>query len=168
MNAPPNWKLPTVLEMVPLHPFMLTRWEMVQWEWSSPCQPTASQDSHHVHDYAHPPSSVPPCFAGTISSKQIMPTDNMQPKSDDIKWHHRWLKCERLAFKLKFIANHIWSSSLVTWLTQYHRSGNFAVKIFLSITSTTKIKQSKYFLQRIITGRVKLQKWMICDPHKSS
>ena len=41
-------------------------------------------------DYASPPPH-PTFLAGTnLSSKWITPTDNMRPKSDDIKKRHQW------------------------------------------------------------------------------
>ena len=41
----------------------------------------------------HPPPPISPfLLAQNLSSKQIAPTDNMQPKSDNAKWCHRWLK----------------------------------------------------------------------------
>ena len=40
-----------------------------------------------------PPPSIPLyLLTQNLSSKQIAPTDNMQPKSDDAIWHHRLLK----------------------------------------------------------------------------
>ena len=39
-----------------------------------------------------PPPILPFLLAQNLSSKRIAPTDNMQPKSDDAIWHHRWLK----------------------------------------------------------------------------
>ena len=48
------------------------------------CQPEGSTD---------PPPPVPPfLLAQNLSSKQIAPTDNMRPKTDDAKKRHRWLK----------------------------------------------------------------------------
>ena len=45
------------------------------------------------HDYAHPPPPVPSFFLGqNLSSKRIVPTDNMWPKSDDAKKRHWYLK----------------------------------------------------------------------------
>ena len=45
------------------------------------------------HDYASPPPPVPPfLLAQNLSSKQIAPTDNMQPKLHDVYTHHQWLK----------------------------------------------------------------------------
>ena len=64
--------------------------------------PTDNQDRLHqakavamcmaCHDYVHPPP-VPPFFLGqNLSSKWIVPTDNMRPKSDDAKKRHWYLK----------------------------------------------------------------------------
>ena len=57
---------------------------------------TASQGSCHVHGTPcwNPPTSPILLFllAQNLSSKQIAPTDNMRPKSDDAIWHHWLLK----------------------------------------------------------------------------
>ena len=42
--------------------------------------------------FTHPPLSPLILLARNISSKQIVPIDNMQPKTDDAKRHHRLLK----------------------------------------------------------------------------
>ena len=56
----------------------------------------ASQGSCHVHGtpgWTHPPPPIPPfLLVQNLSSKQIAPTDNMWPNSDDSKQRHRWLK----------------------------------------------------------------------------
>ena len=40
-----------------------------------------------------PPPPIPPfLLTQNLSSKQIVPTDNMRLKSDDAIWHHRLLK----------------------------------------------------------------------------
>ena len=39
-----------------------------------------------------PPPGSPVLLAQNLSSKWIAPADNMQPKTDDAKWHHRFLK----------------------------------------------------------------------------
>ena len=45
------------------------------------------------HDYAHQPLPVPLFFVNAKpSSKRIVPTDNMWPKSDDPKKRYWWLK----------------------------------------------------------------------------
>ena len=55
---------------------------------------TASQCSHYVHsclEYAYPPSPILPfLLMQNLPSKQIAPNDNMQPKSNEAKRHHRW------------------------------------------------------------------------------
>ena len=41
----------------------------------------------------HPPSLIPLLLlAQNLFSKQIVPTDNIRPKSDDAKLRHWWLK----------------------------------------------------------------------------
>ena len=43
--------------------------------------------------FTHPPPPVPPfLLAQNLTSKRIVPTDNMWPKSDDAKRHHQLLK----------------------------------------------------------------------------
>ena len=43
-------------------------------------------------EYARPPPPIPPfLLVQTLSSKGIVQIDNVQPKSDDAKWHYRWL-----------------------------------------------------------------------------
>ena len=53
----------------------------------------ASQGSSHVHGMSllgHPPYPYPTFFAsGKPISKQIAPTDNMWPKSDNAKKYHQ-------------------------------------------------------------------------------
>ena len=45
------------------------------------------------HDYARPPPPVPPfLLAQNLSSKQIVPTDNMWSKLHDEYTHHQLLK----------------------------------------------------------------------------
>ena len=39
-----------------------------------------------------PPPIPPFLLVQNLSSKQIAPTDNMWPKSNNAKWHHRCLK----------------------------------------------------------------------------
>ena len=55
-----------------------------------------SKGSCHVHGiprWTHPPPPIPPfLLAQNLSSKWILPTDNMRPKSDDAIWRCRWLK----------------------------------------------------------------------------
>ena len=36
-----------------------------------------------------PPPILPFLLAQNLSSKRIVPTDNMRPKLDDAVWHHR-------------------------------------------------------------------------------
>ena len=57
-------------------------------------QPAATAAMHcHPEGCTHPPPLVPPfLLVQNLSSKQIVPTDNMQPKSDDAKKRHWWLK----------------------------------------------------------------------------
>ena len=44
---------------------------------------TGSYNHHHAEQWTHPPPPIPPfLLTQNISSKQIAPTDNMQPKSD--------------------------------------------------------------------------------------
>ena len=45
---------------------------------------TGSCNHHHAERWTHPPPPIPPfLLAQNISSKQIAPTDNKRPKSDD-------------------------------------------------------------------------------------
>ena len=45
------------------------------------------------HAETRPPPPIPPfLLAQNISSKQIVPTDNMRPKLHDKYTHHQWLK----------------------------------------------------------------------------
>ena len=39
-----------------------------------------------------PPPIAPLLLVQNLSSERIAPTDNIQPKSDDAIWRHRWLK----------------------------------------------------------------------------
>ena len=52
----------------------------------------AATMSMAYHDYVHPPPHHTFLLAQNLSSKWIAPTNNMQPKSDNTKKHHRWLK----------------------------------------------------------------------------
>ena len=56
-----------------------------------------------------PPSADQHLLAQNLSSKRIAPSDNMRPKSDDAKWHHRWLKCSLVhAVTLMMHIEYIW------------------------------------------------------------
>ena len=46
------------------------------------------------HPKTRPPFPIPPFFASVqnLSSKQIVPTDNMYPNRHDVYTHHLWLK----------------------------------------------------------------------------
>ena len=72
------------------------RQEMVQPLPTTERSSLASQGSWHVHStlgWTHPPPPIPPfLLAQNLSSKRIALTDNMWPKSDNAKWHHRWFK----------------------------------------------------------------------------
>ena len=86
--------------MVPLHkgrrvissPSVLTRWKVVQAVPTNnqPRKPPCAQ--HPMLKPTHLPSSHLFLLVQNLSSKQIAPTDNMWPKSDDAKKCHQWLK----------------------------------------------------------------------------
>ena len=57
-------------------------------------QAAATGAMHHQPEQCtHSPPPVPPfLLAQNLSSKQIAPTDNMRPKTDDAKRRHKLLK----------------------------------------------------------------------------
>ena len=95
-NAPPDWKLPTVPETIPLQgrekwflrPFVIPRWEAVQTE-AYYSQPAKTVAMVHSMSWLSPPTSPYP----TLLLVQNLPSqriDYMQPKSAETKWCHWW------------------------------------------------------------------------------
>ena len=103
VNASSNWKLPTVPEMEPLkkqRSLFYTRlcqkgekWPSQFWPRLFYSQPNQLPCAHHpLLKHAHLPLSHLFLLAQNISSKQIVPTDNMRPKLHDKYTRHQWLK----------------------------------------------------------------------------
>ena len=83
-------------------------------KWSSQCWPRPFYSQPRQPpclEYAHPPPPIPP-FLLVQNLSSIAPTDNVQPKSDDAKRHHRWLKVRGLTSICR---------GLEPWLLQGHK-----------------------------------------------
>ena len=82
-------------------------------------------------------------LAQNLSSKQIVPTDNMRPKLHDEYTRHQWLELKlQIGFMIAFLMNRWFSSQALQW-PPWSKSGVelvnlFSLKLCLPVGSTAK------------------------------